>query len=232
MNNQEPTSSDSGTSSSPKSHSEHVSDTPSPTPQANYLKRSIQRPLLSLRTFVEFCGKHPFATGLFALLSIIGLVVSIIGYQKDREEALTTTEQVDLAHQKLNEIVTKLDAPSRDWQVMESTFYGIRIGGSVKPAYNLGFERISRTGRGSVKRIVWRLDNENRFSVAYDSAQDRILRITLDWGGENIAREFGFSDFKFGETTPQNIPDTFESNGSSYARHIMSESINCPKSSK
>lgn len=222
MNGRNPTPSDPGDGESPDNPSTHGSDDPQRMPKPERATRSMRGLLTNLHNFVEFCGKHPFATGLFALLSVVGLALSIVGYRQDREEALSTTEQVDLVQQKVNEIATKLDTSGRDWQVMESTFYGIRIGGSVKPAYELGFQRISRTGKGPVKHIVWRLENDNIFSVAYDSVQDRVLRITLDWGGKHNGREISISDFKFGETTLQDIRDTFESNGFSYARRVMS----------
>lgn len=46
------------------------------------------------RSAVEFCGKHPFATGLFALLGIAGLGFSMYGFSLDREDAIVTGNQI------------------------------------------------------------------------------------------------------------------------------------------
>ncbi len=60
-----------------------------------FTKKQKTMKLLTLKPFrvlelvhrgVECCGKHPFATGLFALIGIIGFIFSIYGYQKDRSE--------------------------------------------------------------------------------------------------------------------------------------------------
>ena len=40
-------------------------------------RRSVKRLKDSTVSFIEFCGKHPFATGLFAILGVVGLVLSI-----------------------------------------------------------------------------------------------------------------------------------------------------------
>jgi hypothetical protein len=37
-----------------------------------------------VREFVEMCGRHPFATGLFALLSVVGLFFSFVGFGVDQ----------------------------------------------------------------------------------------------------------------------------------------------------
>lgn len=61
-----------------------VIPTPSP-PAANPLKR-----------FIETCGRHPFATGLFALLSVFGLGFSFVAFGIDqaqsRSEAIETAQ--------------------------------------------------------------------------------------------------------------------------------------------
>ena len=66
-----------------------------------------------LQDGVEFCGKHPFVTGLFALIGLIGLVLSVVGFQIDREEATSTTEQVQRVEKKLEEISDKIGTPYR-----------------------------------------------------------------------------------------------------------------------
>lgn len=46
----------------------------------------MKRMRLRLKLFVEACGRHPFATGLFALLGVIGLIFSFYAYRVDRAE--------------------------------------------------------------------------------------------------------------------------------------------------
>jgi len=65
--------------------------------------------LTLLKKGVEFCGKHPFATGLFAILGIIGLIISLKGYNRDRQEAEATTNQVDSVARQIQNIDTKLE---------------------------------------------------------------------------------------------------------------------------
>lgn len=59
-----------------------------------------------IRKKIEFCGEHPFATGIFAILSITGLILSISGYIHDREESKASTTQVSKLEKS---IVEKLD---------------------------------------------------------------------------------------------------------------------------
>lgn len=40
-----------------------------------------------VKSSIEYCGKHPFATGLFALLGVFGLILSIVGFSIDRTES-------------------------------------------------------------------------------------------------------------------------------------------------
>ena len=50
-----------------------------------------------LVAFIEFCGKHPFATGLFAILGVVGLVFSIyatVQSNKDTENIQKTVSDV------------------------------------------------------------------------------------------------------------------------------------------
>ncbi len=44
---------------------------------------------------IEACGKHPFITGLFAILGIVGLVLSVVDFDISRDEANETTIQID-----------------------------------------------------------------------------------------------------------------------------------------
>lgn len=60
--------------------------------------------LRQLHRGIEFIGKHPFATGLFALIGLFGLGLSIVGYKFDRTEAALTTEQISRVETKIDEV--------------------------------------------------------------------------------------------------------------------------------
>lgn len=46
-----------------------------------------------IRAFIEMCGRHPFATGLFALLSVFGLVFSLVAFSIDQEQSQRDAEE-------------------------------------------------------------------------------------------------------------------------------------------
>lgn len=190
-------------------------------PKYRFSKTVLNGILNNIRAGIEFIGKHPFATGLLALLSIAGLAISIIGFELDRSDARSTTEQVANVDQCLDQIYKVLQGSERDWHVMEKAFYGVRVGGPIQPAYDLNFERLLRKGDGTIKSIKWLLPNSNEFSVSYDSEQDRIRQIEIEWSGNEQGKEVGISDFRFNETTLQDIRKSFNSNGFSYATHVM-----------
>ena len=76
-----------------------------PRGDARNLKRNNSgRSFSGMRVLIEFCGEHPFATGLFAILSVIGLVLSIVGYLLDRSEAQATTEQITNVQEEIGNI--------------------------------------------------------------------------------------------------------------------------------
>lgn len=54
----------------------------------------------SLHKGIEFCGKHPFAIGLLALLSLFGIIFSITGFKLDRHNAIFTTSQIMVIDKK------------------------------------------------------------------------------------------------------------------------------------
>jgi len=168
----------------------------------------------NIRIAIELIGKHPFITGLVVLLSVVGLAISIIGFKLDRNDAKSTEKQLDHIYEVLH-------GSERDWHVMKKAFYGIRVGGPVQPAYDLNFERLFRKGDGAIKSIKWCLPNLNEFSVSYDSEQDRIRQIEIKWGGNEQGKEVGMSGFRFNETTLRDIRRSLNSNGFSYATHIM-----------
>jgi hypothetical protein len=57
-----------------------IADSPAP-PEAQRAANSGGR---RVREFIEMCGRHPFATGLFALLSVVGLFFSFVGFGVDQ----------------------------------------------------------------------------------------------------------------------------------------------------
>lgn len=62
-----------------------------------------------LRSAVELCGRHPLASGVVAILGIGGLILSVVGFQFDRQDAAQTTEQIsDLRQDLVKEDVFKL----------------------------------------------------------------------------------------------------------------------------
>lgn len=68
----------------------------------------VTRILFRIRHGIEFCGKHPFVTGLFALIGLFGLALSIVSFNLDREDAKGTTEQVQRVEKKIDEINAEL----------------------------------------------------------------------------------------------------------------------------
>jgi hypothetical protein len=66
-----------------------------------------------MRRGVEYCGKHPFATGLFALTGIVGLLITVIGFQKDRVDAQKTADQIEEVEIQLEEISGRIGTSFR-----------------------------------------------------------------------------------------------------------------------
>ena len=185
------------------------------------LKGYVTKVFEVTRFSIEIFGKHPFVVGVLAFLSIAGLIISIVSFRLDRHDAEATTEQVAGANETIEKIYYEVQSQKRDWQVMNRAFYGIKVGGPIQPAYDLDFERVFRKGKGAVKYIQWRLPNSNTLAVSYNSEQDRIRKIDLNWGRNSEGINAGISDFRFGETTLQEIRDRFGSNGFSYAGKVM-----------
>lgn len=85
-----------------------------PKPDPDLTTRKVG---LSLKRGVEYCGKHPFATGLFALVGVVGLLISVYGFTLDRQEASDTSQQVVSLEddvEALADNVTSLDPNVRD----------------------------------------------------------------------------------------------------------------------
>ena len=185
------------------------------------IKMKLKAVLVVIRTSIEFFGRHPFVTGLLALLSIVGLLLSIAGYRSDRRESRDSTEQVAGVNDTVKQIFDKVQRLGRDWQVMDRAFYGVRVGGPIQPVYDLNFERILRKGSGNKKSIEWKTYNSNIFIVTFDGGQDRIRKIEIEWSGSVSGKDVGIADFRFGESTLQDIRGKFGSNGFSYAAKVM-----------
>jgi hypothetical protein len=185
------------------------------------IKRNIAQTIEAVHSFIKFFGRHPFIVGVLAIIGVSGFVLSIVSYRTDRTDAQATTDQVAGVNDIVEKLYDEVQSQKRDWQIMNRAFYGIQVGGPIQPAYKLDFERIIRKGKGVTKYIQWKLPNFNQFSVSYNSEQDRIRKIDLEWGGSVNGSEVGISDFKFGETTLQEIRDRFGSNGFSYAGKVI-----------
>ena len=67
-----------------------------------------------LRQGVEFIGKHPFATGLLAILGIVGFLVSVVGFRLDRHESIETTAQLTEVEDQLDSIAGDVAHPWED----------------------------------------------------------------------------------------------------------------------
>ena len=65
------------------------------------IKPLARRCLIKVHSGIEFCGKHPFATGFFALIGLVGLVLSMYSFQLDREEYKSSTQQLDKSFEKI-----------------------------------------------------------------------------------------------------------------------------------
>lgn len=70
-------------------------------PPLEDLKETATDAVRLLRRGIEFVGRHPFATGLLALLSFAGLVLAVIGFGIDRQEADATTQQVEAVSSRI-----------------------------------------------------------------------------------------------------------------------------------
>ena len=61
-----------------------------------------------LKRAIEACGRHPFVTGLFAILSAVGLAVGVYGFVLDRGEARATTAQLDALSAQITDLSAQL----------------------------------------------------------------------------------------------------------------------------
>lgn len=61
------------------------------------------------RSILETIGQHPLATGLLAILGILGFAVSVAGYSIDRQEADATTEQITNVQSSIESVTSRLE---------------------------------------------------------------------------------------------------------------------------
>ncbi len=83
----------------------------------NEMRLFFSKTLTYSRQIIEFCGNHPFATGLFALLGLIGLLISIVGYEKDRAESKSTTIQITHMEDKIDTIQSHIAGNKDDLEI-------------------------------------------------------------------------------------------------------------------
>lgn len=76
------------------------------------LKRKPRRTIKALSKPIEFCGKHPFATGVFAILSLMGLFLSVVGFKLDRLESQIASQQVLEVQDSISEVDKKVGSVS------------------------------------------------------------------------------------------------------------------------
>jgi hypothetical protein len=57
---------------------------------------------------IGFFGKHPFVTGLLAVIGVFGFALSIVSYQRDREDSRTTNIQVGRVEEALETIQSEI----------------------------------------------------------------------------------------------------------------------------
>lgn len=66
-----------------------------------------------VRATIEFVGTHPFATGLMAILGIVGFVLSVISFRMDIENAAQSQADTDALKQGLETVVAQTTADCR-----------------------------------------------------------------------------------------------------------------------
>jgi hypothetical protein len=61
-----------------------------------------------IREFIEACGRHPFATGLFALLGLTGLVFSVYSFAVDRSDSRQTSDHITAVADSIGSITRSI----------------------------------------------------------------------------------------------------------------------------
>lgn len=62
----------------------------------------------SFKSAIEFLGRHPFATGMMALIGMGGFLLSVVGFSLDRKDASETSEQLVAVENKIEEVADTL----------------------------------------------------------------------------------------------------------------------------
>jgi hypothetical protein len=79
-----------------------------------------------LKSAIEFLGRHPFATGLMALIGLIGFAVSVVGFGLDRTDAKASSSAAQQILEKVNSI-----SPSRQDRESVNRFIQNQLGKGV-----------------------------------------------------------------------------------------------------
>lgn len=61
-----------------------------------------------VREMIEFLGRHPFATGLLAILGILGFLISLVGFGLDRSESGQASRQIAEVEEQVERVVETL----------------------------------------------------------------------------------------------------------------------------
>ena len=115
----------------------------------------------------------------------------------------------------------RLRSRNGDWEVLDRAFHGIKIGAPIRSLQFLDQRQVARSGDGKIKMVKWCLPNSNELSVTYDSEQDRIVYVELDWSSTPDGVNTGIDGLLFGVSTLSNIRTKYKSNGFAYRAHAM-----------
>ncbi|WP_417609653.1 hypothetical protein [Parasphingorhabdus sp.] len=100
--------------------------------------------------FIEWCGTHPFATGLMAIVGILGTIFSIYAFQVDREENKQSTMQSERMEGSIDNFAD--ESTVRETEIQES---------------------LGRIEKAAPKSILDRIPNIT--NVAYSDAKTRLI---------------------------------------------------------
>ncbi len=95
---------------------------------------------------------------------------------------------------------------------------GIKIGDPMEVIEDIDLPRIARDGYGIIKICKWQMSNGNELSATYNSRQNRVIYVEIDWNHKPASADSGLSNFRFGITTLKDIRKALGSNGFSYAQ--------------
>lgn len=78
---------------------------------------------------------------------------------------------------------------------------GVDLGAPPSSLADLAMKPLAREGKGAIKMSKYALPNGNEISVTFDSRQNKILFIELDWDRQRGSQETGVPRLKFGRTS-------------------------------